>query len=219
MGRKPGMKTAVIAGYTGLVGRHLLDLLLASDQYNKVIAVGRRALSIDNPKLEFQIVNFDKLSLSGQVDDVFCCLGTTMKKAGSKEKFRIVDFQFPLNLALEAKNKGAKSFILVTANGANKNSIFFYNRVKGEAEEAIEQLKFDKLEIVRPSLLLGDRKESRFLEDVGQAVARAVGVLFVGPLQNVKGISAKTVARAMIYLANDGIMGHRIHRSGELHKY
>ena len=118
------MKTALIAGYTGLVGRELLNLLLASDKYQKVIAIGRRKLDIEHEKLVETVVDFDLIDIEGPVDDVFCCLGTTMKKAGSKERFRMVDFQYPLNLAIAGKNNGATTFVLVSASGANKNSLF-----------------------------------------------------------------------------------------------
>lgn len=213
------MKTALIAGYTGLVGRHLLDLLLASKNYNKIIALGRRELPIKDDRLVFQIADFDNISLDTKIDDVFCCLGTTMKKAGSREKFRLVDFQYPLNLAIAAKNHGATTFVLVTANGANTKSAFFYNRVKGDVEEAIKRLNFEKYDIVRPSLLLGKRKESRLLEDVGQTLTRALGFIFVGPLKNVRGIESVKVARAMASVANDGKAGQHIHQSRDLQRY
>lgn len=213
------MKTAVIAGYTGLVGRELLKLLLQSDKYAKVIALGRRKLEIEHKKLTEQVVDFDDLQFRESVDDVFCCLGTTMKKAGSREKFRLVDFQYPLNLAVSAKNLGASCFVLVSANGANKQSSFFYNQVKGELEEAIDKLAFNKYEVMRPSLLLGERQESRFAEDFGKIIMKLTGFLFIGPLKNIKGIKASSVAKAMIYAANDGSGGKRIHKSGVLQRF
>ena len=213
------MKTALIAGYTGLVGRELLNLLLASDQYEKIIAIGRRKLGIEHNKLTEVVIDFDNMVINDHVDDVFCCLGTTMKKAGSREKFRMIDFQYPLNLAIVGKNNGAKTFVLISANGANVHSFFFYNRVKGELEAAIDRLAFTCYEIVRPSLLLGDRSETRFGEDIGKLFMRVFGFLFIGPLKNVKGIKASSVARAMIYLANDGSSGKRVHNSAVLQRY
>ena len=213
------MKTALIAGHTGLVGGELLNLLLESDKYQKVIAIGRRKLGREHPKLHELIVDFDNLEFNQDIDDVFCCLGTTMKKAGSRDKFRLVDFQYPLNIAVATKETGAKAFVLVSANGASKKSNFFYNQVKGELEEAVEKLAFDKYEIVRPSLLIGDRDESRFAEDLGKGFMKAFGFLFVGPLKNIKGIKGLSVARAMIYAANDGSGGKRIHKSGVLQRF
>ena len=213
------MKTALIAGYTGLVGRELLNLLLASDKYQKVIAIGRRKLDIEHEKLVVTVVDFDHIDIEGPVDDVFCCLGTTMKKAGSKERFRMVDFQYPLNLAIAGKNNGATTFVLVSASGANKNSLFFYNRVKGEIEEAIDRLAFGNYEVLRPSMLLGDRQETRIIEDIGKLFMKIFGFLFIGPLKNVKGVKASAVARAMIYLANDGSGGKRLHRSAVLQRF
>lgn len=213
------MKTALIAGYTGLVGGELLDLLLKSDKYEKVIALGRRDIDLEHPKLVQQQVDFDNLQLTEGVNDVFCCLGTTIKQAGSKENFRRVDFQYPVNLAVEAKAKGASVYLLVSANGASKSSAFFYNQVKGEVEEAIEKIGFDKLEIVRPSLLLGNRKESRLAEDIGKTIMQIFGFLFVGPLKNVKGIRASSVAAAMLSFANDGSGGSRVHKSGVLQRF
>lgn len=213
------MKTALIAGYTGLVGKELLQLLLASDKYDKVIAVGRRKLGLENPKLKELIVDFDNFSIDENINDVFCCLGTTIKKAGSRENFRKVDFQYPLNLAIAGKNSGADTYVVVTAKGANKNSIFFYNRVKGELEEAIDHLKFTKYDIMRPSLLLGDRQEFRLAEKIGNVFMKAIGFLFIGPLKGLKGVEASSVARAMIYVANDGSTGRRIHKSSEIQRF
>ena len=213
------MKTALIAGYTGLVGLELLNLLLESDKYQKVIAIGRRKLGKEHPKLNEIIVDFDNLEFAQPIDDIFCCLGSTMKKAGSKEKFRLIDFQYPMNLATAGKEAGATSFVLVSAQGANEQSSFFYNKVKGELEIAIDGLAYDKYEILRPSLLLGDRSESRLAEDIGKIFMRALGFLFVGPLKNVKGVKASSVAHAMIYLANDGSAGKRVHKSGVIQRF
>ena len=135
------MKTALIAGHSGLVGGELLQLLLNSDKYNKVIAVGRREIDVQHPKLTQQIVDFNKLEIDGKVDDIFCCLGTTIKKAGSQEKFRLVDYQYPINLGLAGLKAGASAYLLVSAHGASANSSIFYSRVKGEVEEGIQSLK------------------------------------------------------------------------------
>ena len=139
------MKTALIAGASGLIGSQLLPLLLNGDRYERVNVLTRSALHLEHPKFKNLVVNFDQLSSSGQLleaDDVFCCLGTTMKKAGSKEAFRKVDHTYPLELAKVSKQCGARQYLLVSALGANKNSSIFYNAVKGEVEEAIAAIGF-----------------------------------------------------------------------------
>ena len=214
------MKTAVIAGHSGLIGRQLLDLLLADDYYTKVIALGRKSLDIDNHKLVQEIVDFNEISFVAEhVDDVFCCLGTTIKKAGTKEKFRLVDFQFPVNMANSCHQKGATSFSLVSAMGADENSSIFYNKVKGEVEKAITNIGFSSVEIFRPSLLLGNRNESRAGEDFGKIFMKGLGFLFVGPLKNYKGIESHKVANAMISFAKADESGNHIHLSGELQEF
>ena len=214
------MKTAVIAGHSGLIGRQLLDLLLADDYYTKVISLGRKSLDIENHKLVQKIIDFNEISFDAEhVDDVFCCLGTTIKKAGTKEKFRLVDFQFPINMANSCHQKGANSFSLISAMGADENSSIFYNKVKGEVEKAITNIGFPSVEIYRPSLLLGDRNESRAGEDFGKILMKALGFLFVGSLKNYKGIDSLKVARAMISYAKEQETGNHIHFSGELQEF
>ena len=214
------MKTAVIAGYSGLIGRQLLDLLLDDDRYSRVIALGRRTLDIENPKLIQEVVDFNELNLETEsIDDVFCCLGTTIKKAGSKEQFRLVDFQFPVNLGDYCHKNGATSFSLVSSMGANSDSFVFYNQVKGEVEKAINNTGYSRVEIYRPSLLLGLRNESRTAEDLGKAFMKGLGFLFVGPLKDYKAIDSLKVAKAMISIVQDEGTGIHIHSSGELQNY
>src|SRR5690349_16561563 len=120
-------RTALLAGATGLIGSQLLPLLLASERYSKVTVIGRRPVTLTHPKLSNEVVDFDKLSASINVltvDDVFCCLGTTMSQAGSREAFRKVDYEYPLALALLSYNQGAKQYSIVTAMGSNRESRF-----------------------------------------------------------------------------------------------
>jgi uncharacterized protein YbjT (DUF2867 family) len=214
------MKTAVIAGYSGLIGSQLLKILIESDDYVKVIALGRRSLDIQHPKLIQHNIDFNNIEIEEQnIDDVFCCLGTTMKKAGSKEKFRLVDFQYPVSLANYCLNKGAKQFSLVSSMGADEKSNIFYNKVKGEVEKAISNLGYHRLDIFRPSLLLGTRGESRFAEDLGKAGMKLLGFLFMGPLKDYKAIESTKVARAMAYFSTETGSGTTIHLSGKLQKF
>ncbi len=213
------MQTAVIAGYTGLVGSHLLPLLLADGQYNRVIAVGRRAPQLEHERLHYQAVDFNQLHLDiDKVDVVYCCLGTTIRKAGSREQFRLVDFQYPLNLAEACLELGARQFILVSSMGADKHSVFFYNRVKGEAEEAIISLGYSRTDICRPSILLGTRQEWRPAEQAGKLFMQAFAWLMWGPWRHYRPIRAATVARAMHCYGKQQASGEFVHLSDELKK-
>jgi uncharacterized protein YbjT (DUF2867 family) len=153
------MKTALVAGASGLIGKQCLYELLAEKEYIKVIALVRKELTIKHPKLEQIQMDFDQLvsyTHMFQADDVFCCLGTTMKKAGSQENFKKVDYAYPMALAKAALNNGARQFLIVTALGADKKSSIFYNRVKGDVEESLQLLDYPALHIFRPSMLLGE---------------------------------------------------------------
>lgn len=215
-------KTALIAGATGLIGSKLLELILKDDDYERVIVLTRKPLDQEHAKLETIISNFknlDKVSGSLKADDVFCCLGTTMKKAGSKEKFRKVDYDYPLELAKISKEHGASKYLLISAMGASKKSSVFYNQVKGEIEEAISKIGFDAYHIFRPSLLLGPRKEDRVGEDAAKTIFKIFGFLFVGPLKKYKAISYDKVAKAMLHFAKKDDKGEHIHESFELQKF
>ena len=211
------MKTAVIAGGTGLIGRQLLQLLLASDRYSKVIGLTRTDLG-QHPKLVQVKTDGNDLTFDSteRVDDVFCCLGTTMARARSKEKFYQVDFTYPLGLATATLGVGAKQFLIVSSLGANKKSPVYYNRVKGEIEEAVSGLGFSTLHIFRPSLLLGDRQEHRTGEDAAKFFYRVFG--FIIP-KKFKAIDAGKVARAMIHFATKGQYGKFVHESLQLQDF
>ncbi|MTI21093.1 oxidoreductase [Fulvivirga sp. RKSG066] len=215
-------KTAIIAGSTGLIGEELLQLLLDDPKYQKVIAISRRPLQHTSKKLMNVIADLESLDdhktdLKG--DDVFCCLGTTMKNAGSKEKFRAVDYEYPLKLAKITKDNGASQYLLISALGADKQSSVFYNKVKGEVEEAISGVNFQAYHIFRPSLLIGSREETRVGEGVAQVFFKVFGFLFQGPLKKYKAIKYDKVARAMQQLAQSQAEGKHVHESKELQKY
>jgi uncharacterized protein YbjT (DUF2867 family) len=212
------MKTALIAGSTGLIGNQLLQLLLSSDRYGKVIAVTRNDLP-RHPKLVVVKVEFEKLDQwadSLVADDVFCCLGTTMAKARSKEKFYQVDFFYPLLIAKIAQSHGAKQYMLVSALGADKDSSIYYNRVKGEVEEAIKQLNYKATHIFRPSLLLGARDEKRSGEDAAKTFYKIFGFLIPKKYQAIESLK---VAKAMLALASQDREGIFVHESKELQDY
>lgn len=213
-------KVAVIAGSTGLVGSELIAMLLESENYKKIYSLVRKSTGRKNSKLTEVVVNYDELknSLSTitEVNDIYCCLGTTMKVAGSKEAFRKVDFLYPLFLAEWAAEKKADQFLMVSAMGANPNSSIFYNRVKGETEDEITAMKIPSVSFFRPSLLIGNRKEKRTGEKIGITVFKALSFLFVGPLKNYKGIEASKVAKSMIEHSKKQKTGKEIILSGQM---
>ena len=212
------MKTALVAGATGLIGGQLLTLLLASDRYAKVIAFTRHALPVHSKLIQLSIdeENIGALESGSHVDDVFCCLGTTMAKVHTKEKFYFVDFTLPYLLAKNSLQHGAKQYLLVSALGANKKSSIYYNQVKGEIEEAISNFGFETLHIFRPSLLLGPRAEKRSAEDAAKFFYRIFGFLI--PVKY-KAIESLKVARAMVHFASQDQGGNFIHESTELQNF
>jgi uncharacterized protein YbjT (DUF2867 family) len=212
-------RTALLAGATGLVGGHCLELLLEDDAWEQVVVLGRREIGATHPKLLQRVVDFDRLAELGdvpRVDDVFCCLGTTMKHAGSEEAFRRVDFTYVHELARLASRQRAGQFLLVSALGANSRSRVFYYRVKGEVEGAVRKLPFDGVHIFRPSLLLGERRESRPVERLAILAGRALGFLFVGPLARYRPIEARAVAAAMVRVAKDAARGVHVYESDRI---
>jgi uncharacterized protein YbjT (DUF2867 family) len=213
------MRTALVAGATGLIGRQLLQLLLEDPHYTHIKAISRKALEFEHPKLENLVLDFGKLGEYHnklEVDEVFCCLGTTIKQAGSQEAFRKVDYEYPLELAKLTKNLGATQYLLITALGSDAKSGIFYNRVKGEVEQAIEEVGFQSFHIFRPSLLLGERSEKRAGEGTATVVYNALGFLI--PLKY-KAIDSAKVARAMVHVAKQNSTGKFIHESKELQQY
>lgn len=212
-------KTALIAGSTGLIGSQLLQMLLDSDRYSHVVALTRQDLPLQHPKLTQLKIDFAKLGESLDdfaADDIYCCLGTTIAKAGTKENFYQVDFYYPLLIAKSGKQRGAKQYILVSALGADKNSSIYYNQVKGDIEEAVTKEHFDALHIFRPSLLLGSRSEKRTGEDAAKIFYKIFGFLIP---KKYKAIDSAKVARAMLHYAAQEQKGTHIHESKDLQQF
>jgi uncharacterized protein YbjT (DUF2867 family) len=212
------MKTALLAGGTGLIGSQLLEMLLESERYGQVIALTRRDLPI-HPKLVQVKTGLDELDSNMadlKADDVFCCLGTTMSKAGSKDNFYKVDFEYPCKLATNSLASGAKQFLLVSALGADKASSIYYNKVKGEIETAVTAMGFGTLHIFRPSLLLGPRQEKRPGEDTAKLLYKLFGFLIPAKYQ---AIDAVKVARAMLHFATLDESGVFLHESKQLQDF
>jgi len=212
-------KIAILFGASGLIGRFCLDFLLASSTYNKVLIFVRKPLGIVDDRLEEHVIDFEKLSTYQHLikgDDLFCCLGTTMKKAGSEEAFRRVDYTYTYQLAeLAAKNK-VNQLLLVSALGADKDSLFFYNRVKGELEAEVKLMPFWAVHIFQPSLLLGERNENRWGEALAQRLGRGIDRLMGGMLTKYRPVEADVVAKAMIIAAQKLEKGVHIYSSSLL---
>lgn len=191
-------RTALVVGGTGLIGRHLLEGLLINQNYHKVTALTRKSLEIQHDKFEEIIIDFDNLSnieIDQSFDDAFCCLGTTMKKAGSKDAFYKVDFTYVINFALLALKSNVKGFQVVSALGASSTSFIYYNKVKGMMEKELSNLNFSTLNIFQPSLLLGERNENR----LGEGFGKTFNTLFSFMIpKKYKGIEGEKVAKFMI---------------------
>ena len=220
------MATALIAGASGLVGSHLLEQLLESPEYDRVIALGRRPLERTHPKLVPVVADFaalDKTTVDLRCDDAFCCLGSTIKRAGSAENFRAVDHGAVLALAWAARRNGAARFFLVSSLGADASSRFLYNRVKGETEEALQVLGFSTLGIFRPSLLLGPRREFRPGERISAVILWLAEPLLLGRLRPYRAIQAEVVARAMLRCSfgrqGQGVLVYRSDEIQDLGEY
>lgn len=215
-------RIALLAGATGLVGGHCLERLLAEPAFTRVITLGRRPLDRADPKLEQRVVELDRLGTVGfefpRASDVFCCLGTTLKQAGSEAAFRQVDFTFVVSLAGLALGSGAKQFLLVSSLGASPTSRIFYSRVKGETEAAVTALPFESRQIFRPSILVGERTERRAGESLGVAVMRGTAFAMVGPFRKYRPIAAATVAEAMVRVALRAPRGVNIYESDEIER-
>ena len=212
-------KSALIAGATGLTGSELVKILLEDPDYDRICVLVRRPLDIEHPKLEQVRVDFNKLddyTKYFEVDEVFCCLGTTIKKAGSQKAFRRVDYEFPTTLGALAKSAGVQKFLVISAMGADARSNIFYNRVKGQMEDRLKGLDLPALHIFRPSLLLGDRQEFRLGEKAASLLAPVFSPLLRGSMKKYKPIQAEQVARAMCAAAQTEDNGVAIHLSDEI---
>lgn len=219
---EPERKKAVLLGATGLVGGQLLKILLESEAYSQVVTITRKALPEHGKLKQVVVTHLDEMSEHKEVftdaSDVFCCLGTTIKKAGSQAAFRKVDYDYPVLAAQLAKEFGAQRYLIVTAMGANASSKIFYSRVKGEAEAAIRALQLPAVSIMQPSLLLGERGEVRFGEAIASWLSKPLAFLFSGPLLKARPIEARTVAAVMHRMAQMYLPGTHVYENDQLHK-
>jgi len=213
------MKTVVIAGASGLIGKELVQKLINSDQYELIYNISRKSGGLVHPKIKEIVIDFDHLSevkIDVPIDDVFCTLGTTIKKAGNRENFKKVDYQYIMELANVTKLAGASRFLVVSSMWADPKSAVFYNRVKGETEEGLKKVGFDQLVILRPSLLLGKREEFRFAEKLSSFFMKAMN--FIIP-DNYKAIHGEKVAAYMLKIAENSTEPVSIIESGEMLRF
>jgi uncharacterized protein YbjT (DUF2867 family) len=200
-------KTAIVFGASGLTGSHLLHELLESSDYEKIKVVTRHPVPLADPRLD-QIVfaDFDKLeefapSMKGDV--VFICLGSTIRKAGSPDAFRKIDLTYPVTIAKIAEANQVPALVVMSSVGADQHSSVLYLRTKGEMEQQVRQHFTGALKILRPSMLLGSRKEIRITEEIGKVLTPFFGIFMLGRFRKYRGIHALSVAKAMVKLASD----------------
>jgi uncharacterized protein YbjT (DUF2867 family) len=213
------MKTALIIGSTGLIGSQLLELLLDSKEYGTVITFVKRDSGIQHSKLKQHIIDFDKPEDYQKYvvgDDFFCTIGTTIKKAGSQEAFRKVDFEYPKLFANLALKSNIKQFLIISSLGADDHSGNFYLKTKGEIQDFLRNSTFESVSVLQPSLLLGDRKEFRLGEKIGAFFMKLFSFLLIGNLKKYKPIESEAVAKAMFDIAQKNSKGFQIIESDSI---
>ncbi len=213
------MRTAILIGATGLTGNHCLNILLNDDEYQSVTVLTRRSLDIRHDKLIQHIVDFNRLEASSHLikaDDIFCCLGTTIKAAGSKQAFRKVDVEYPSTIAKIASKNGCGQFLVISAPESSDKSLLFYGRAKAEMEQTVCQFPFNGTYIFRPSLLMGKRDKYRLAEGTAIKLFTALPWLLSGSLKKFRPIEAKAVATAMVVAAKSMPAGKQVYQSDQI---
>ena len=202
------MKTALLFGSSGLIGGHLTKQLIENSSYSKVKLFVRSDPKINDPKIEVIKTDFNNLQnhkdeITG--DDCFFCIGTTKQNAPDKDEYRRIEYNIPVEIAKIAKSNSIKSFLYVSSGFADPKSSGAYLKNKGDVEEELKSLNFLKLGIMRPSFLIGDRKEKRIGEKIGIFIFKLISPFFLGPLKKMKPINSEKVAKAMIKIANENL--------------
>ena len=202
------MKTALLFGATGLIGNHLLNLLISNNNYSKIKVFVRSSIELNHQKIEIIQTDFNNLKNHKEEikgDDCFFCIGTTKKNSPDKNEYKRVELEVPKQVAQIAKSNLVNSFVFVSSGYADPKSSGDYLKFKGLVEEELKRLNFSKLGIMRPSFLLGNRQEKRVGEKIGIFVFKLLSPVFLGPLKNMKPIHSETVAKAMIKIANENL--------------
>jgi uncharacterized protein YbjT (DUF2867 family) len=213
--------TVTIAGVTGLTGKALLEQLESDKRFSRIFVLSRKEIKVRSRKTELIKTDFKDTQWrkAFPTDVFFCCLGTTMKKAGSREAFKAVDYDLVIQLAQTAKEKGGRTFVGISSIGANAKSSNFYLKTKGEMEAAVSKMGFESCTFLRPSILLGERDEKRTGEKIGIKIAELFRPFMLGPLRKYRGVKAETLAAAMIQMATGNQPGIRFLESDEIQKY
>ena len=209
-------KKALLLGATGLTGGILLGQLLESPLYSSVIIYVRKSIERSHPKLTQLLVDFETIDTAVEADDVFCCLGTTIKIAGTKAAFEKVDLHYPVKIATLQRAAGSKQLLVISAMGADSKSSIFYSRTKGLMEAALQKIGYPSLSIFRPSFITGNRKEKRMGEQIGLAIAKLINPIMVGPLRNYSAVKAAAIVDCMIHHATESQPGVHIILSGAI---
>ena len=205
------MKTALVFGSTGLVGGHLLDQLIKNENYNKIKLFVRSEIIINDLKVEIVKTDFNNIEKHKEEmtgDHCYFCIGTTKQNSPNKDEYRRVELDLPKQFAQITKSNSVNSFVFVSSGFADPNSSGDYLKFKGLVEEELKRLSFNKLGIMRPSFLIGDRKEKRLGEKLGIFVFKLLSPLFLGPLKKMKPIHSEKVAKAMIKISNGDFKQH-----------
>ena len=198
-------KTAILLGATGLTGDLLLHILLNDKRYGKVKLFSRMTSGVIHPKIEEHLgdlIHLETFKNDFKADEVFCCIGTTKAKTPDKELYKKIDFGIPTKAAQLCKENGIGTLIVISALGANSKSKIFYNRTKGEMEEAVLQLQIPKTHILQPSLISGKREEKRIGELLFKQLMKVANLVMAGPLKKYKSIHPNDISKAMVWLAN-----------------
>ena len=206
-------KTAIILGATGLTGNLLLQLLLKDNRYNKIKLISRSTSGVVHPKIEEylgDVIRLEAFKNDFKADEVFCCVGTTKAKTRDKELYKKIDFGIPTKAAKLCKESAINTLVIISALGANSKSNIFYNRTKGEMEDAVLKLSIPKTHILQPSLIGGKREEKRIGEWIFKQLMKVANLVMAGPLKKYKSIHPKDIAKAMVWLANNEFKKVRI---------
>lgn len=212
-------KTAILLGASGLVGSFLLDILLDSEEYQTIIVFVRKQLEKQHSKLKQYVIDFDVPHTYKDLvvgDDLFCCLGTTIKQAGSQEAFRKVDLEYPTKFAQIAEENGIKQYLIITSVGADSHSSTFYLKTKGECEDDIRKRQISSISVFRPASLIGERKTKRWTESVSVPLLKVFSVFLFGRLKKYKPVSAEQVAKAMFIIAQNPQKGYNVYESDKI---
>jgi len=209
---------ALVVGATGLIGKECVLQLLQNSNYDEVIVWVRKSIGYSHAKLNEQIIDFsniETIQISG-INHIFCCLGTTIKKAKNIEAYHKIDVDYVVQLAQLAEKNKVQKFVVISSLGANKTSSNYYLKMKGEMEEAVSKCNIPSIIILRPSMLLGKRQEFRMGELIGKAVMKTIGFVFIGKLKKYAGIKSSDVVKTMICLANQNNSGVLVYESDQI---